>query len=162
MSLISKSSNFRTRSMTANGIYQSKLVSLIQVWGGTQDYIIRALQVSQNRAARVMVGASWYTPSRTLLRKCGWLSVRQLIAYHTVLTMHRTVVNEKPVYIHDKLTSTSAHNTRHQAKFSNKFKGRSEKTRQSFCYRGTVLYNMNWSAQPAFQLSNLDLRSGSR
>ena len=45
LSLISTRANFKTRLMIANGIVLSKLCYLIQLWGGCEDYLVRA-QVS--------------------------------------------------------------------------------------------------------------------
>ena len=82
---------FSTRLSVANGIFMSKLCYLIQLWGGTEDYLLHALQVIQNRAARAVTRMSWFTPTRVLLNKCKWLSVKQLIFYQTVLTTHKIV-----------------------------------------------------------------------
>ena len=46
---ISSVASFKTRKMVANGIVISKLVYLIQWWGGCSDYLITYLQVLQNR-----------------------------------------------------------------------------------------------------------------
>jgi hypothetical protein len=40
-----------TRLMVANGIFMSKLCYLIQLWGSADKYLIKALQVLQNKAA---------------------------------------------------------------------------------------------------------------
>ena len=148
--LVSKRASFSTRLMLANGVYLSKLVYLIQVWGGTQEYLIRALQVTQNKAMKAVTRMSWFTPTGVLLRKCNWLSVRQLIHYHTMLTMHKTVTNQSPVYIYDKVNTHTHHDTRRQVKFSDKFTGRSERTQSSFCYRGAKQYN-----QLPFEITSL-------
>ena len=63
---------FSTRLSVANGIFMSKLCYLIQLWGGTEDYLLHALQVIQNRAARAVTRMSWFTPTRVLLNKCKW------------------------------------------------------------------------------------------
>ena len=73
---------FSTRLSVANGIFMSKLCYLIQFWGGTDGYLLHALQVIQNRAARAVTRLSWFTPSRTLLNKCIWLRLKQLVVYH--------------------------------------------------------------------------------
>ena len=75
----------------ANGIFMSKLCYLIQLWGGAEGYLLHALQVIQNRAARAVTRMSWFTPTRVLLNKCKWLSVRQLVFYQTGLTTHKIV-----------------------------------------------------------------------
>ena len=48
---VSEYASFSTRLMVANGIFASKLCYLIQLWGGTEGYLIAGLQVLQNRAA---------------------------------------------------------------------------------------------------------------
>ena len=89
--------SFRTRLMVANGVIMSKLVYLITVWGGAQQYLIRAIQVKQLAAARAVCGpVSWRWSRRQLLSKVGWLSVRQLIFYHTVLQAHKALKSGKP------------------------------------------------------------------
>ena len=141
LSLVCKRANFKTRLMVANGIFSSKLVNLIQIWGGAQDYLLRALQVTQNKAARLVSGMGWYTPTSTLLRRVNWLSVKQLIAYHTILTVHRSIIHQRPQFIYEKICSNSSqYDTRHQTRFNENFSGKSERTRSTFCYRGVLSY----------------------
>ena len=90
---------------------------------------------------KIATGLSWYTPTGVLLRKCNWLSVRQLITYHTALTVHKTVVSGYPQNIKDKMSTETYHSTRQQVKFSQNFTGKSERTKGTFCYRGAMLYN---------------------
>ena len=78
-----------TRLMVANGIVMSKLTYLIQLWGSCEKYLVKSLQVLQNRAARAVTRKSWFTSTRRLLQDCNWLSVNQLIFYHTVLQAHK-------------------------------------------------------------------------
>ena len=141
LSLISKRTNLKTRLMIGNAVFNSKLCYLIQAWGGAQNYAIRALQVCQNKAMKCITGMSWYTTSRILLNKCNWLSVKQLIAYHTLLTIHKTVRKGTPEYVFKKICPENVHNTRNVVKFSSTFGAMSEKASSSFCYRGVSLYN---------------------
>ena len=75
---------------------------MIIVWGGTEKYLIQALQVIQNKAARCVTKLSWFTPTRILLRQCNWLSVSQLIFYHTAIQMWKTRKHEVPVSLHNR------------------------------------------------------------
>ena len=81
LSKICKISSFKTRKMIANGIFCSNLISLISVWGGSPNYLIdlQKLQKLQNRAARLVTKKNIYTPIKTLLAQCGWLTVKRLI-----------------------------------------------------------------------------------
>ena len=51
---VCKRASKTTRLKVANGIFISKLCYLIQVWGGCPEYLLSALQVLQNRAARAV------------------------------------------------------------------------------------------------------------
>ena len=73
---------------------------------------MKALQVVQNKAARCVTKLSWFTPTRQLLCQCGWLSIKQLAFYHTVLTVHRIMKSGKPVFLRSKLTTEYQYQTR--------------------------------------------------
>ena len=88
--------NFKTRKMVADGLFMSKLVYLIPLWGGCESYLIRALQIVQNKAARCVTRRGKYTSTRNLLTECGWLSVNQLVFFHTVLLLFKVRKNKKP------------------------------------------------------------------
>ena len=80
--------------MVANGAVQSKLVYLITLWGDAQQYLLKALQLT---AARTMCGfQSWMWSKSRLLRRVGWMSVRQMIEFHTVLQAHKTLNSGLP------------------------------------------------------------------
>jgi hypothetical protein len=53
---VAQNATFATKLMVANGIVQSKLVYLITLWGGAQQYLLKALLVQQLTAARVVCG----------------------------------------------------------------------------------------------------------
>ena len=42
--------------MVANGIVISQLCYLIQLWGGSEGYLLNSLQIIMNRAARSVTG----------------------------------------------------------------------------------------------------------
>ena len=46
---ISSAATFKTRLMVANGIFCSKLIFQISLWGGAADYLLSSLQIIQNR-----------------------------------------------------------------------------------------------------------------
>ena len=79
LSKVAGSAPNKTRLMVANGIFMSKLVYLIQLWGNSDKYLLKTIQILQNRAATVVTGKNWWTPVRRLLQECKWLSVKQLI-----------------------------------------------------------------------------------
>ena len=145
LSLISSSSTFATKLMVANGIILSKLCYLIQLWGGTEAYLLKSLQVLQNRAARIVVGCSWFTPTRTLLKKCNWLSVKQMIFYQSVILTHKIVKNGSPFYLAQKMSTTHPYRTRQATaggiRYGELFASTQSRTQDSFCYRTAGQYN---------------------
>ena len=94
---------FSARLMLANGIFQSKLVYLNNVWGGAPVYLLKALQVQQMVAARTVCGFQCIRWSRThILKTVGWLSVRQLIEFHGVLQVHKTLGSGYPRLLYEE------------------------------------------------------------
>ena len=94
-----KVADFKTRKMLANGLFMSKLVYLMPLWGGCDKFLIKALQIVQNKAARSVTKLGIFTPVRTLLKQCGWLSVNQLVFFHTVVLLYKTLQNQSPEYL---------------------------------------------------------------
>ena len=62
------------------------------------------MQILQNKVLRLRSKQSKYTPVATLLKLTNEMSVNQLGAYHTLLTVHRAINEEKPKYVFDKLS----------------------------------------------------------
>ena len=100
---IQKTASFETRKMIATGIFMSKLIYLMPLWSGCDEYLVRALQVIQNKAARSVSKLSIFTPTKTLLKTCQWMSVRQLMAYHSLVLLHKTLTNKATQYMYDKV-----------------------------------------------------------
>ena len=138
----------------------SKLIYLMPLWSGCEDYLVRALQVVQNKAARSVAKLNIFTPTKTLMKVCGWMSVRQLLAYHSLVLFHKTLANQSPVYLYKKITAGGQfpYNTRQASTcppgFSFKvshpsFSGavrlgpgaRKGLSKQGWCFRSSELYN---------------------
>ena len=109
-----------TRLMVANGICMSKSCYLIQLWGGCEKYLVKSLQILQNRAARAVTGKSWWTPIRRLLQDCRCPTVRQLIFY-------QTLVDRNPVYFKQRMSTNHPYRTR-QAGGGSIWRGEEEQT----------------------------------
>ena len=109
---ISHSASFETRKMIANGIVISRIIYVIQLWGGTKDYLLKMLQVLQNKAARFVTKCDIYTIQKKLLLQCGWLSVKQLVEYHSLVLVFKTKVEQKPVFLHQTLSRSFNYRTR--------------------------------------------------
>ena len=112
LKIVGKVANFRTRKMIANGIFMSKLIYLIELWGGSANYLLVALQKAQNRAARAVTKLDWNSPTAELLSQCGWLSVHQLVVYHSVTLVYKTIKNESPKYLFSMFSAKYSYNTK--------------------------------------------------
>ena len=101
MRRVSVNASFSTKLMVGTGIIMTKLVYLITFWDEAQQYLMNALQVQQLEAARTVCGIGcWRWSKRKLLDKVGWLSVRQLEFFHTVLHAHKTINSGAPKPLH--------------------------------------------------------------
>ena len=47
LKIISTVADFKTRKLVAEGIFMSKLIYLIQVWGGYEHYLLKVIQSLQ-------------------------------------------------------------------------------------------------------------------
>ena len=109
---ISYSASFQNRKMIANGIVISRIIYVIQLWSGTSEYLLSMLQVLQNKAARFVTKLDIFTSQKTLFLQCGWLSVRQLAEYHSLVLIFKTKQEQKPEFLHNILSKSFNYRTR--------------------------------------------------
>ena len=99
LSKLSISADFKTRKMIGNGLIMSSISYIIQVYGACSGYLLDMLQVQQNIAACHITKNPYMTPTKTLLRQCDWLSIRQLIMYHSLVSFYKVLKVKKPEYM---------------------------------------------------------------
>ena len=140
---ISYAASFSTRKMIANGIVISRIIYAIQLWGGANDYLLKILQVLQNRAARFVTRLDIYTSQRVLLLQCGWMSVKQLAAYHSLVLVYKTKTEQKPVFLAESLSKPFQIRTRAASTGAlvDNLKTTSEISKLSFISISTKLWN---------------------
>ena len=154
LKMISSIASFKTRKSLANGIFMSKLIYIMPVWIGCEDFLINSLQVSQNKAARFVTRLDRFTPTEILLKQCGWLSVRQLLVFHSLSLLHKTHKHHKPTFLYNKITSgTGPPSTRQAVALAARISAaglpslpnivdcKLEVTRKSWCWASTRLYS---------------------
>ena len=79
-------------------------------------HLLNAVQVQQLAAARAVCGfGCWRWSRRKLLEKMGWLSVRQLVFYHSVLQVHKTLKTRVPLSLFQALSVDFPRRTRSAA-----------------------------------------------
>ena len=140
---ISKVGSFRTRKMIANGIFMSKLTYLIELWGGCGIMLKRSLQMIQNKVARVVTKLDWSTSPSVLLHQIGWLSVNQLIFYHSVLLVYKVNLNKTPRYLHNMFSWSYNYDTRQATGGLIRLRGKPklDVSKQSFRWRAANQFN---------------------
>ena len=140
---VSKVASFRNRKMIADGIFMSKLVYLIPLWGGSSKGLIKSLQNLQNKAARAVSKMDWFTPTTELLRQCGWMSVHQLSVYHTLILVYKVMQVKAPKYLYTMFNTEYSYKTRQadSGKIRNTMIPELDISKDSFRWRATDLYN---------------------
>ena len=140
---VCKVAEFRNRKMIADGIFMSKLVYLIPLWGASSKSLLKSLQTLQNKAARAVTKLDWNTPTEILLKQCGWLSVHQLSIYHSLILTHKVMQAKAPKYLYSKFNTNYFYKTRQAA--SGKIRctrtPELDLARDSFSWRSAEYYN---------------------
>ena len=109
---ICRSADFKTRKMFANGLVNSCLIYAIQVYGTATDYLLNHLQVQQNEAARLVTRLGRRTETSELLKQVGWMSVRQMFVYHTLLMVFKILRTGKPSHFRRMFRQSYSYQTR--------------------------------------------------
>ena len=104
---ISNISDFKTQKMIGSSLITSTLSYIIQVYSSCSEYLINALQVQQNNAARSITKLPFMTPTKILLNQCDWLSVRQMSIYFSLTLLHKVVHERTPKYLADRVKQVS-------------------------------------------------------
>ncbi len=67
------------------------------VWDNCSDYLIDKLQKLQNRAARVITGATYETRSHDVLKELHWQPLKERLKHKKLLFMRKIRNNELPI-----------------------------------------------------------------
>ena len=143
---IAPTSNYKLRKNLANGIFQSKLVYGIQVWGTAPKYLIQKIQVIQNNVARLTIGnKSKRWSQKHLMDEMNWLCINDLITFHTTTTIHQTLNTKTPNYMYKRMQNNQQLPTRSSA--INKLgpkppnQGNTTHSKNTFIPRSYEIYN---------------------
>ena len=71
------------------------------VWNGIGDNLADKPQILQNRAARVITGADYLTPTKELLNKLGWSNLKERRNKQKAFMMFKIVNGMTPRYLKD-------------------------------------------------------------
>ena len=64
-----------------------------------------------------MTKLSWFTPIRSLLKQCNWLSIQQLIFFHTALQMWKVRTDNAPGILKNRFELTNTRSRQDGALF---------------------------------------------
>ena len=135
--------DFKSRKMLANGIINSQLIYCVQLFAFASSYLLRFLQVQQNRAARIVTRLDRSTEVSVLLQQVGWLSVKQLYVYHCLLLLFKTQRSKRPEYFISKMSRSFPYATRRSQNNSYSITGipRTETFKRSFFQSSINMWN---------------------
>jgi hypothetical protein len=95
---------FNTRKIITQSIFSSIMVYCLPLLGGCDKSEVKNLQVLQNKAAQIVTHSPPRSRRSELYDKLEWLTVNQLIVYHTLITVFKLRQNKEPEYLALKLT----------------------------------------------------------
>ena len=81
------------------------------------------------------------------MEKCGLLTVRQLVRYHSISMVHKTVMTSRPMYMHSRLQTEHEHVYRTRSsttggiRLDQTYRHKTDLPMKSFRYRGAHSYN---------------------
>ena len=123
------------RKSITEGLFNSVLTYCLPVFGGLDRGSLHQLQILQNKAATIVCQSTPRTSRNELFNKLGWLTVRQLIAYHDLLSLFKIEKTGQPEYLAEIFSRKNRFN---KIIVPN---NRLELSRKSFCFRSATFWN---------------------
>ena len=124
----------RSRLLLANGLFMSRLLYLLPMWGGLPRRDMKKLQTLMNRCARIVLNCSRRTRTRVLMTNCGWHYLSELVDYHTSVLMYKIIFSSKPLNLRNKFFVDPVNRV-------HTLPGRLKMSRDSFHWRATCTWN---------------------
>ena len=110
----------------------------IALWGGLSKQELDDLQVIQNKAVRVVLRDPPRSSRNEMFERSGYMTVRQLVFYHTVLNVYKIKLHKEPEYLFSNLQRENIRNNIIIAKTDLTL------TRNGFIFRGSE----GWNSMP--------------
>ena len=140
---------YETRNTIVIGIFNSILIYCLPLYGGCNKGQIKDLQVLQNKAGQIVAYKPPYTNRNVLFDQLGWMSVSQLIVYHTVLMVFKIRQTSEPEYL---ATFLKNYGRTGKIIIPNTKLGLTQK---SFCFRGSA----DWNSLPEDLRKSVKIRT---
>ena len=85
----------------------SRISFRIQIWGCCPTSWVRRVQVVQNNAVRFLLKKPRTLFTQDLLTDCRWLSVNQMIVYHSILLLWKLMQGNNDLNLMLRITYSS-------------------------------------------------------
>ena len=90
---------FETKKKVTLGIINSVLIYCLPLFGGCDKGQIRELQVLQNKAAQIVSHKPPRSHRIEMYENLKWMTVHQLVVYHTLLMVYKIRTSSEPEYL---------------------------------------------------------------
>ena len=94
---------YNNRKIITQSIFNSIMIYCLPLFGGCDQKEIKDLQVLQNKAAHIVTHAPPRSRRSDLFDRLEWLTVNQLIVYHTLISVFKIRQNKEPEYLAERL-----------------------------------------------------------
>ena len=101
---------FNLRKTITEGIFNSVLVYCLPLFGGMGVGFVRQLQIMQNKAARIVTSMPPVASRSSMFEKLKWLSINQLVFYHSVILVYKIRKSNEPEHLASILGADSRNN----------------------------------------------------
>ena len=98
---------YPVRKAITEGIFNSVLVYCLALFGGMDLGDLRDLQVMQNKAAQIVTHSPPRAERTLMYNRLNWLTVNQLVFYHSVITVFKIRENKEPEHLAEIVTRDS-------------------------------------------------------
>ena len=129
---------YNLRKVVSEGVFNSVLGYCLPLFGGCDVGEIKDIQVMQNKAAQLVTNSPPRSIRNPMYDRLGWLTVNQLVMYHTLLAVYRVRTTGEPEYLAESLCNDNRNG--HIILKSTKL----TLLKESFKFRGAC----NWNALP--------------
>ena len=92
---------FHLRKRITEGIFTSVLTYCLPLFGGCDKFEMEAMQIMQNKAARLVTHSDLRTSRKTIFSQVEWMTVNQLVFYHSALSTFRVRQSQEPEYLNN-------------------------------------------------------------
>ena len=130
------------------GITEALVLSIVRycvsVYGACTETQLHRVQKIVNFCARVVSGKRRRDHVSGTVTQLGWLTAKQLVAYHTVCAVERTLVSGQPESLLQTIGPRARQRHNHDTRRADLFtlpSIRAEAGRRRICYRGVSLMN---------------------